>query len=68
MRAIVSGIFLAELTSMAHAQSGNSVPVTVDNFARAESDLYLGNLSKERGGIPGQRICSLCQCVSLPSE
>lgn len=26
-----------------------SVPVTVDNFARAESDLYLGNFAKEHG-------------------
>lgn len=30
--------------------SNKSVPVTVDNFIRAESDLYLGNLVKE-GGI-----------------
>ena len=34
---------------MCHAQSGNSVPVTVDNFARAESDLYMSNLAKEAG-------------------
>jgi hypothetical protein len=27
------------------------VPVTVDNFIRAESDLYLGNLAKEAGGL-----------------
>jgi hypothetical protein len=27
------------------------VPVTVDNFTRAESDMYLGNTAKEAGGI-----------------
>jgi hypothetical protein len=32
----------------AYAQS--AVPVTVDNFIRAESDLYLGNAVKEAGG------------------
>jgi hypothetical protein len=26
-------------------------PVTVDNFIRAESDLYIGNLGKESGGL-----------------
>jgi len=38
-------------TSSAHAQSpsGNAIPVTVDNFVRAESDLYMGNMVKEGG-------------------
>jgi hypothetical protein len=27
------------------------VPVTVDNFIRAESDTYIGNLAKESGGL-----------------
>ena len=27
------------------------VPVTIDNFARAESDMYLSNLVKESGGV-----------------
>jgi hypothetical protein len=35
----------------AHAQSpspaGNATPVTVDNFIRAESDLYMGNMVKD---------------------
>ncbi len=36
----------------AHAQpAGNTVPVTVDNFPRAESDLYFGGLLKDSGGI-----------------
>src|SRR5262245_50803368 len=28
-----------------------TVPVTLDNFAQAESDLYFGNVIKEAGGI-----------------
>lgn len=33
--------------------AGNTVPVTVDNFVRAESDLYFGNAVKDAGG-PGK--------------
>src|SRR5882757_4663158 len=29
------------------APAGNAVPVTVDNFARAESDLYFGSMVKD---------------------
>jgi hypothetical protein len=38
-------------TSSAHAQSpsGNAIPVTVDNFVLAESDLYMGNMVTEGG-------------------
>jgi hypothetical protein len=32
-------------------QPGATVPVTVDNFIRAETDLYLGNGVKDSGGI-----------------
>ena len=37
--------------SMAHAQNvaGASVPVTVDNFVRAESDMYFAGLAKQGG-------------------
>jgi hypothetical protein len=36
--------------NIAHAQpSGNTVPVTVDNFVRAESDRYFGVVNKEGG-------------------
>lgn len=45
---------LASLTltwAAAPALAQNAVPVTVDNFIRAESDLYLGNALKEAGGI-----------------
>jgi hypothetical protein len=41
----VAGISAA----LAQSTSGNSVPVTVDNFIRAESDLYLGNIVKDNG-------------------
>ncbi|MET4721777.1 hypothetical protein ABIF63_005883 [Bradyrhizobium japonicum] len=46
-RALLTASFLL-LTSTAQAQS--PLPVTVDNFARAESDLYLGNGVKDAGG------------------
>jgi hypothetical protein len=36
----------------ARAQSpADTVPVTVDNFARAETDTYMGNLVKDAGGL-----------------
>ncbi|WP_441259737.1 DUF1254 domain-containing protein [Bradyrhizobium sp. 521_C7_N1_3] len=44
--ALTASILL--LMSAAHAQS--PVAVTVDNFARAESDLYFGNGVKDAGG------------------
>jgi hypothetical protein len=36
-------------TTAAQAQSGSANPVTVDNFIRAESDLYLGGVLKDSG-------------------
>lgn len=33
------------------AQTGTPVPVTVDNFVRAESDLYIGNVVRDAGGV-----------------
>jgi hypothetical protein len=36
--------------SLAQEPSGKSVPVTVDNFIRADSDLYLGNGVRDAGG------------------
>ncbi len=33
------------------SEAGSAVPVTVDNFIRAESDLYMRNLAKEAGGV-----------------
>ena len=46
-RALLTASFLV-LASAAQAQS--PVPVNVDNFARAESDLYFGNAVKDAGG------------------
>ena len=48
----VSSLVLAIIGSSAFAETtGNTVPVTVDNFARAESDLYFGNALQEAGGV-----------------
>jgi hypothetical protein len=33
------------------AVKSNAIPVTVDNFIRAESDLYMSNLARESGGV-----------------
>ncbi len=51
MNRIVAGLLLAAISSVAHAQGSNSVPVTVDNFARAESDLYLAGILRDSGVI-----------------
>ncbi|RBP35356.1 uncharacterized protein DUF1254 [Roseimicrobium gellanilyticum] len=40
------------LATLAHA--AEPVPVTVDNFIRAESDLYFTNLLKDSGGVLGK--------------
>src|SRR5690349_13922635 len=47
--AITAAAVLAAIATGASAQS--TTPVTVDNFMRAESDLYLGNAVKEAGGV-----------------
>src|SRR5262245_42258428 len=39
------------LLAMQPALAQSPVPVTADNFTRAESDLYMGNAAKEAGGI-----------------
>lgn len=36
------------------AQAQNAVPVTVGNFTRAESDLYMGGILKDSGGVLGK--------------
>jgi hypothetical protein len=40
---------LSATQMMAQSPSGASLPVGVDNFTRAESDLYMGNALKETG-------------------
>jgi hypothetical protein len=55
---IYVGIVLATISHAAFAQAqpapqsptGNPVPVTVDNFNRAESDMYFGSTIKQAGG------------------
>ena len=37
------------LSGIAQALAQSPVPVTVDNFIRAESDLYMGNAAKDGG-------------------
>ena len=46
-----SAMLLAGFGAIAQAQtpSGKSIPVTSDNFVRAESDLYFGNIVKDGG-------------------
>ncbi|PZQ97844.1 MAG: carboxylesterase [Cereibacter sphaeroides] len=44
----LSAVLLA-LAGQAAAQG--TVPVTVDNFIRAESDLYIGNMVRDAGGL-----------------
>lgn len=40
---------LAQAQPATHPQTGNTVPVTPDNFVRAESDLFFGNIVKDGG-------------------
>jgi hypothetical protein len=52
---VLTAIVLA-LTGAAQAQpasqsAGNAIPVTVDNFIRAESDLYFAGILKDSGAI-----------------
>src|SRR5438270_4467714 len=41
----------ATLGAQAQAPSGNAVPVTVDDFTRAETDTYFTNIVKPAGGV-----------------
>ncbi|MGM4893175.1 DUF1254 domain-containing protein [Tardiphaga sp. 839_C3_N1_4] len=44
----VSGLVCAEVVAaQAQSPAGSTVPVTLDNFSRAESDAYIDNLLKE---------------------
>ena len=47
---LVIVITVAQAQSTSQATTGGTVPITVDNFARAESDLYMGNAVKDAGG------------------
>ena len=46
----LSAMNLAQAQSASPASADNAVPVTIENFQRAESDLYMGNAVKDAGG------------------
>ncbi|HVG52557.1 MAG TPA: DUF1254 domain-containing protein [Xanthobacteraceae bacterium] len=48
-RSAIAALFFLSATVQALAQS--AVPVTADNFVRAETDLYFGGVLKDAGGI-----------------
>ena len=49
MKSLVSAVLLLGCANAAYAQ--NAVPVTVDNFIRAESDLYFPAIVKDSGSF-----------------
>ena len=48
-RGAIAGIVF--LSATAHVAAQTAIPVTTDNFVRAESDTYLANFAKENGGL-----------------
>jgi hypothetical protein len=58
-------VFALMAASQAQSPSGNSVPVTADNFTRDESDAYFATIVKQAGG-PGK----FCQhrCSPAPTR
>jgi hypothetical protein len=46
---LVAAATAAMSGAQAQSVTGDLVPVTVDNFVRAESDLYLGNIARDNG-------------------
>src|ERR1700729_1038625 len=48
---LFGSIGLAAASAQAPSPAGGTLPVTVDNFIRAESDLYFAGLLKDSGGI-----------------
>jgi len=47
--AAISHISVARAQSVPRGPSGNAIPVTADNFNRAETDMYFGTIVKDRG-------------------
>jgi hypothetical protein len=56
---VISKITAAQAQSPSLANVRSTVPVTVDNFARAEADLYMGNAVL--GGCDGK----IANCLSI---
>ena len=50
MKTMILCVVLAATASAARAQGGNPVPVTPDNFNRAESDMYFASSARDAGG------------------
>jgi hypothetical protein len=51
MKPIIPGILFSAIAGLACAQGGSSIPVTADNFTRAETDLYFGSAQRDAGGV-----------------
>jgi hypothetical protein len=51
IRAIVASLVVVFSSMPGFAQATSSTPVTIDNFARAESDNYISNLVRDTDGI-----------------
>lgn len=51
MVGVLAAVNAVRAQSSAPASTGATVPVTVDNFIRAESDLYLGVVALKEGGF-----------------
>ncbi len=49
--ATVALVLIAHCATRAQSPAASPIPVTVDNFVRAESDTYLAGLAKESGGL-----------------
>jgi hypothetical protein len=49
--ATLAAVSLIQSPSSGQPAAGNAIPVTTDNFIRAESDLYFGGIQKDSGGI-----------------
>jgi len=48
---VVVSLSFATCQALAQSPSGNTIPVTVENFPRAETDVYMAKLMKESGGL-----------------
>jgi hypothetical protein len=47
-------VVIADAQPAGQAPAAGAVPVTVDNFIRAESDLYFRGIMEDSGGVPGR--------------
>src|SRR2546423_5232001 len=50
---VLTAVATVEAQSPSPSTSGNTIPVTADNFTRAETDTYFANIVKQAGG-PGR--------------